>query len=459
MTTQDGVALSFGLDDGPNLVEWERHYHLDDEPIAAGLTSQVDPIFADLLDVAVAVYVSDRITPRRPKYKPKDGRYWRRSMRIKVAVRERSRWVEPATAEALVRLLGWLTDDLWEIEFVAGPKIRRTSETQTRLFLDVPDHPTQIALFSGGLDSLLGAAADAREPDGELVLVGAGTHSRMIGKQRELVRGLQGLVPRRIRSVIVPINLTAAGRAMGSGQESSQRSRGFVFMSLGAAVANAAGQNELRVHENGPGALNLPLTLGQRGSMNTRAARPETLVLMSDLVAQLTSRPFAVHNPAFWTTKAEMCAVASPSLHELMKRSVTCDGALTRREKTPLCGTCTSCLLRRQALLASGLDEVDRADLERMIGDGLAAQRENADPMVLAMLQQARQISRAVDEAKPWDALLIRFPELGGARRALGIEPSKMVDLLSRYAENWKRVGYPLTREFLESSRGGRYDP
>jgi 7-cyano-7-deazaguanine synthase in queuosine biosynthesis len=457
MTTPDGMPLSFGLSDDQNLVEWQRHYHLDDEPIAEGLTSQVDPIFADLLDVAVAVYVSDRMTPRRPKYKPKDGRYWGRSMRLKVAVRERSKWIEPSTDAALRRLLGWLTDDRWEIEFVAGPKIRRISETQTRLFVDALDRPMQVALFSGGLDSLLGAAADARESDGELVLVGAGTHSRMIGKQRELVRGLEGLVSRKIRSVIVPINLTAEGKAMGSGQESSQRSRGFVFLSLGAAVANAAGGNELRVHENGPGALNLPLTLAQRGSMNTRAARPETLALMSDLVTRLTGQAFEVRNPAFWATKAEMCLKASPEIHDLMTHSVTCDGALTRREKTPLCGTCTSCLLRRQALLASDLDHVDGADLARMNGDGLAARRENANPMVLAMLQQARQINLAVSADDPWGALLARFPELGAARRSLGVEPSMVVDLLARYAADWKRLRYPLTREFLGSPPRGGY--
>jgi hypothetical protein len=278
MTLSEDSPITFGLDEGQNLVEWQRHYHLDDEPIAAGLTHQVDPVFADLLDLAVAVYVSDRMTPRRPKYKPMDGKYWRRTMRIKVAVRERSKWAEPECSALLHRLLRWLTDDLWEVEFLSAPSARRASETQGRLFLDPPSDPTDVALFSGGLDSLLGAVSDAESGTGELVLVGAGTQSRMIGKQRELVRELQHSMPRRIRSVIVPVNLTAAGKALGLGQESSQRSRGFVFLALGAAVANAAGRDQLRVHENGPGALNLPLTAAQRGSMNTRAARPRRWV-------------------------------------------------------------------------------------------------------------------------------------------------------------------------------------
>jgi hypothetical protein len=238
-------------------------------------------------------------------------------------------------------------------------------------------------------------------------------------------------------------------------EESSQRSRGFVFLSLGTAVAKAAGQSELRVHENGPGALNLPLTAAQRGSMNTRAARPETLQLMSQLISRLTQESFEIKNPAFWSTKAEMCAAAPSRFHDVMKMSVTCDGGLTRRAKTPLCGTCTSCLLRRQALLSSGLREIDRADLERMVGDGLSARRANASPMVLAMLQQIRQVDRAVHDDEPWAALLDRYPELGGVRRSLSARPEQIVDLLDRYSGEWARLNYAIVKEFMSQPKAG----
>jgi hypothetical protein len=112
--------------------------------------------------------------------------------------------------------------------------------------------------------------------------------------------------------------------------------------------------------------------------------------------------------------------------------------------------------LRRQALLASGHVSVDTVDLERMLGDGLAARRANADPMVLAMLQQVHQIHTALSGDEPWVALLDRFPELGSARRSLGAEPSQLVDLLGRYRDDWAKLNYPLVKEFLPATdRGG----
>lgn len=457
MSVNAGTTLSFGLENEENFVSWQQHYRLDGEKISASLAKRLDPLFADLIDLATAVYVSDRLILRRPYRRKKDGTHWRRPMHLRVAMRELERWADPKASEQLHRLLGWLTDDDWRIEFLPCPG-GATDDTQERLFDDLPANPAQVALFSGGLDSLLGAAADAGGAHGELVLVGAGSQTRMIHRQRQLIDDLSEQMPRSLRSIIVPVGLTAAGKELGSDrrEESSQRSRGFVFLSLGIAVAKAAGCDELRVHENGPGALNLPLTAAQQGSMNTRAARPETLAMMSELIRTLTGEPFRVHNPAFFSTKAEMCANAPSALGELIASSVSCDGGFTRRNKeAPLCGVCTSCLLRRQALLAGGLPDVDAADVEKMPGDGLAASRANANPMVLAMLNQARQLDRALSSDRPWEALLRRFPELGDARRALDVTPEQIFELLSRYVSDWRVVDYSLIREFLPRAGSG----
>ncbi len=443
-------CMNFGLAGHGELVEWETHYRLDGERIASGLAAHLDPIYADLLDVAVAVYVTDRICPRRPKGKRDNGSFWRRRLALRLAVRQPDVWNEPETRALLHRLLEWLTDDHWEIEFSGSGQPQ--AEAQGRLFDERPTQPTQVMLFSGGLDSLLGAVSDASEPDGELILVAAGTQTTMRRRQLELASALDDQLPRRVRLIMVPVGLTAAGRELltDSRGEKSQRTRGFVFLSLGAAVACAAGHEELRVHENGPGALNLPLTPGQQGSMNTRAARPETLSMMQELVSRLRSAPFQIINPAFWLTKAQMCERSPVTTASLLGRSVSCDGGFTRRiPGARLCGTCTSCLLRRQALVAGGLPQLDRADLEQMPGDGLAASRAHANPMVLAMLQQAAEIDRAISSQDPWSALVDRFPELPSARRALEAPADDLVDLLRRYAEDWRSLPQPLVTDFL----------
>ena len=447
----DFPKMNFGLSGPGALVEWQTHYHLDDARIADGLAAHVDPIYADLLDVAVATYVADRVSRRRPKGKRDNGSFWRRRLHLRIGVRCPEAWNRPGTRDLVHRLLEWLTDDIWEVEFSDPQSARPLAGAQGRLFDERHDRPTQVMLFSGGLDSLLGALADASDPAGELILVAAGTQTAMRARQRELATEVARRLPRRVRLIVVPVGLTAAGRALvDGGEEKTQRTRGFVFLSLGAVVAAAAGHNQLRVHENGPGALNLPLTPGQQGSMNTRAARPETLLLMQDLISQLTDSAFQIVNPAFWLTKGEMCERAPAATIDLLARAVSCDGGFTRRiAGGRLCGTCTSCLLRRQALLAAGLTQIDQSDLEQMAGDGLAAGRRHAAPMVLAMLQQAAEIDRAVTSGDAWGELVNRFPELPSARRALQASPDDFVDLLRRYARDWHSLPQHLVAEFL----------
>jgi Queuosine biosynthesis protein QueC len=442
------APLDFAEASAPSLVSWQRHFRLDDRTIAHGLGTDLDAISADLLDLAVAVYVADRLCPRRPSRARRDGSWWRRVIHLRTSLRRPERWTGHALSQ-LLDLLEWLTDDVWKIEITPGRPQRQTNG-QGSLFPDALQKPVDVSLFSGGLDSLLGAVADL-DREGELVLVAAGTGTRLIGKQRELAGGLNVLGRRRVRLLSIPVGLTEEGKGRIDGrEESSQRSRGLVFAALGAVVARAAGVSALRLHENGPGAMNLPLTAGQLGSMNTRAARPETLQRMSQLFSELFEDQFEIVNPAFWSTKAEMCAAAPAEAHELMKASITCDSGLTRRVKNgQLCGRCTSCLLRRQALLASGLTELDQFDLEQMAGDALASLRGHANVMVLAMLSQAADLSLALESPEPWSELVARFPELPSIRRALDVPPERLVDLLARYVRDWRRVPRPIVGELI----------
>jgi hypothetical protein len=441
--------LSFGAKEAGGLIAWQQHFQLDERTISSGLGTHLDPVAADLLDVAVAAYVGDRICPRRPEGARSNGEWWRRSIPMRLALREPARWNESGAAATLHELLSWLTDDEWRIELVGGSPARPTPP-QDSLFADLLADPVDVALFSGGLDSLLGADLDARQ-HGDLILVAAGTNGRMIGLQRDLARGLATVGPRRVRLLSTPVFLTAAGKTrLGRRGESSQRSRGLVFAALGAAVAHTVGAPALRIHENGPGALNLPLTPGQFGSMNTRAARPETLLLLGRMLTQLFGAPFEVVNPAFWKTKAQMVRNARPEIDPLILASVSCDSGLTRRvAKGQLCGTCTSCLLRRQALLAARRVDLDVSDLRRMEGDSLKGLRDHANPMVLAMLSQAADLAGALGSADPWSALVDLFPECGSARRALDARPADLIGLFERYVSDWRQVPRPLVRDLV----------
>jgi 7-cyano-7-deazaguanine synthase in queuosine biosynthesis len=450
MTTSDG--FSFGRHGQGPLVEWQQHYRLDDGKLSHGLGTALPPLVADLIDIAVAVYVTDRLHPRRPPYGKHDGSHWERHLSAEIALRCHDVWRQPDTLATLHDLLTWLTDDSWSIAISAnGPELARHSEMQRTLFDEPLAQPAQVSLMSGGLDSLLGAVADSEGP-GELLLVSTATHSKLGHLQGEIARGLMRRERRTVRHLAVPINLTQSGKDLVPGrEESSQRTRAFVFMALGAAAALTAGCRELRVYENGPGALNLHQTAGQRGAMTTRAMRPETLQLMSRLISSATAQPFEIVNPNFWLTKAEMCRRAPSDIDGLIAVSRSCDTALIgRRSRDAPCGTCTSCVLRRQALLAGRRPGLDAQDVELMNGDSLRANQPGiTDDALRLMLTQVHSLSRCLESADPWAALVTKWPDLVSARRALNVSPEPLVDLLQRYRDEWASLPYGVVDRML----------
>ena len=107
-------------------------------------------IGVDLLVVAAHVHAADTRISR--KTESQDA--WTREIRLVIPVSNPGRWI--ASQEILTRALNFLTGDRWEIGFRARPK------AQEKLVLPV-DHPLiptpfdGVSLFSGGLDSLIGA--------------------------------------------------------------------------------------------------------------------------------------------------------------------------------------------------------------------------------------------------------------------------------------------------------------
>ena len=434
-------------------VEWETHYRLRDETMSTALGTCLAPEVADLIDLAVAVYLTDRLHRRRPPRAIDDGTHWSRYLRAEVAVRCYERWNRPEVHRLLHDLLRWLTDDEWEITFVAGgPLHPRHSETQPTLFDEPLAAPAAVGLLSGGLDSLLGAAADLETSEGELLLVSTATHPKLGTRQHQLAAALGGLGRRQVRWLGVPMNLTAAGKALVSGpEEPSQRTRAFVFLAIGAAAALSADCDELRAYENGPGALNLALTPSQRGAMNTRAMRPETLTLMARLVSAVTGQRFTISNPNRWKTKAEMCRDAPADLDAAIVACRSCDTALiARRPKDAPCGRCTSCVLRRQALRVAGRTDLDQLDVALMPGDSLRAQVPGqVDPALRLMVGQVAQLSTCLASEDPWTALVHRWPDLASARQASEVESGPFVDLLGRYCAEWRGVRSPVVDRLL----------
>ncbi|MDQ6803898.1 MAG: 7-cyano-7-deazaguanine synthase [Actinomycetota bacterium] len=452
--------------DGPR-VDWESGFRLDDVHIAFGLGATLTPRLSDLLDIAMAAYVTDRLRPRRTP-RTRGGDAWSRRLPVRIAVRDAAFWRSREVHGDLHDLLGWLTDDDWEFEFTSGHQRPRFAESQLSLFSDHPAPGARFGLFSGGLDSFLGAARDVADDDRELVLVSARTSNPMGAMQQRTLAALRAAAHARLRGLLVPIGLRAdtIRRLTGRSQapEASQRTRGMIFLVLGAVAAVTGGARELRVYENGVGAMNLPLTEAQYGSRNTRAMRPETLVMAARLVSRVAEAPFSIVNPSFVRTKAEMCAQAPAAFRDAVTRTVSCDTGLTHRaSRVPLCGTCTSCLLRRQAMRAAGLRDRDDAEAPRYRVD--VRQLDEAGDERLQrlhyMLNQAAQFDRALSAADPRRALAQAFPDLRSIRSALDeqgyADPVGLTEgLLARYTAEWRGFKHLLTGRYLPAR--GRED-
>ena len=302
---------------------------------------------------------------------------------------------------------------------------------------------SEVALWSGGLDALAGLCNRADQGIAErFLLVGTGAKPAVWGLQDRVCSHLR----KRVEFLMDPVRLQIELR----GDERSQirnrnpnRARSAVFMLLGSAYSLLEKQTALAVYENGPGALNLPFRASEVGLDHSRGVHPLSLAWISRFVSMVSGTEFIVHNPFIGCTKADMCSVLDKmNLSAVAGITQSCDRS--PRSKIPQCGTCSSCILRRQALLASGNCDTS----EYLVHRGTDRQKKKylAESHLPYMMYQARNLRQIFESEDAWDVLRHKHPTLlddiptrhaaCGAR----VEPdfdSMLSDVLRRYAQEW----------------------
>jgi hypothetical protein len=106
-------------------------------------------IALDLLVLAALVYAADTRISR--KSESEDS--WTREIRLVVPVSDLVRW--NAGIPVLQRMLNFLTGDIWLVGFRARPPRFAMAVSAVQHLIDPPFD--EVSLFSGGLDSLIGA--------------------------------------------------------------------------------------------------------------------------------------------------------------------------------------------------------------------------------------------------------------------------------------------------------------
>jgi len=315
----------------------------------------------DFLSIALGVFGADRFLPR---FDTADG--WTRIIALDVEVVEPEPWAAEATR--LADALRFVSGDIWSVHFWAG------GQSPPSFKPSITDRDCT-CLFSGGLDSLIGAmdlVAEGRRP----LLVSQASPKE--GPVQEHLASRIGLSKHRFEG-------RATERA-GPFYEPSSRARSLLFFAYGALAASGLG-GELFVPENGFIAINPPLTRRRVGSLSTRTTHPH---FIASLQAVLDSVGLGVTLLDHYAdkTKGEMLAgCADRNVEQLAAASYSCGkGKRLNRQ----CGRCVPCLIRRAAFHKAGIE-----DTTNYVAKDLAQHAKN-DDVQAARLASARFTAAAL---------------------------------------------------------------
>lgn len=332
----------------------------------------------DLAMLAAAITAADTRVER--EVEGQDG--WTRELEVCLPVLEHDAWLR--LTPFLERMLNFLTGDRWTVTFrPRSPSARRIIEPLTQT---LAERPTDVCLFSGGLDSFIGAIDLVSE--GTSVLLVSHYWDGVTSKHQEVC--LRALEDRYGEGSFFSVRARvgfAAGAVDGSWAENTLRARSFLFFALAALSADAIGGDvTIHVPENGLISLNVPLDPLRLGSLSTRTTHPYYMSRFNELLHELGLRG-SLHNSYRHMTKGEMVEGCDDQvfLKKHSKDTISCSSPAKARFSTDEekrqpknCGYCVPCLIRRAALKRGfkkddteyQLEELESAELDTRAAEG-----------------------------------------------------------------------------------------
>jgi len=319
---------------------------------------------------------------------------WTREIRLVVPVSDLARWT--TTIPLLQRLLNFLTGDRWMVGFRPRPAgFEKAVACRPSPPITIPFNG--LALFSGGLDSLIGAIDSLQQGQTPLLISHAGEGSTSEA-QNTLFQDLKTNYPNQNFERLRIWMDFRDWHVRNVESEKTTRGRSFLFFAAGVFAGTGCGDNfTLRVPENGLIALNVPLDLLRLGSLSTRTTHPFYMARWNDLLAALGISG-RVENPYWDKTKGEMVAAcANPKLlTRLVPGSLSCASPTKGRWQgrgSEHCGYCLPCLIRRAAL-RQGLGVADPTSYTLQDLNGKVLDTRQAEG------QQVRSFQFAIERLK-----------------------------------------------------------
>jgi 7-cyano-7-deazaguanine synthase in queuosine biosynthesis len=355
-----GGAAGPGLP-GDNLLRLFRHgpnknVFLEVEDLRRALWADLPDVFLDLLDVAAYVYAADQSVPRRGSSRCVWGENWRRVLHFAIPVRCPDVWELSEVGTALVDLLSFLSEDEYHFRFESGPCPDRFEAYGMFRQGRFGGALKEVVLFSGGIDSLAGAVQEGVVDHRPVALV----HHRSNPKNAPSINGLRRELGQRAVGAAPHLIPVRVYKERGLTREDTQRARSFLFMALGAAVAQALGLDRVRLYENGVVSVDLPLCAQVVGVRASRTTHPRVIDGMTRLLTALAGRRFEVENPFRDRTKVDLVRLlARAHCADLIAAARSCAHPRAATNEQPHCGVCSQCLDRRLSVAAAGEEEHD----------------------------------------------------------------------------------------------------
>tara|TARA_R110001583_G_scaffold193666_1_gene362585 strand:- start:2461 stop:3792 length:1332 start_codon:yes stop_codon:yes gene_type:complete len=311
----------------------------------------VDENAIDLVTIASAVTAAETFERRSDA-----ADAWSRVIHLHIPVADHKLW--NTLSDRLSSILNFLTGDQWKFTFtktslqIPKPIVSKKSKAKLSSLKGL----NSVCLFSGGLDSAVGAI-DILNGNSEYKPLLLSHAYRGDGVKQENIKTL-------LKSDYGQLSYSISPRLMSQLRGKSDvtmRGRSFNFLAMAvlgiSALRNANNDSSIEtiiVPENGYISINPPLTRRRIGSHSTRTTHPYFLTKLEEL---LRDAGFHVKfiNPYQFKTKGEMLAECADqaAIAEAIPLSVSCSHWHRKHKQ---CGHCVPCLIRRSSIHHAGFE-------------------------------------------------------------------------------------------------------
>lgn len=295
----------------------------------------------DVLYFTSIIYAIDKVIQRVDTF---DN--WSRDIEVEIPVSNVSVW--NSAKDILKEAIDFLTSDNWIFNFRELEDISYFEREET---LPININMENICLFSGGLDSLVGAINLIDEKDNVLLV----SHIDGTGSSSPLHKELLPFIKNEYSQKNIRQSFFRVRTDDNIEHEGTTRGRSILFHGIALFHAINLNINEIVTPENGVISINLPLTPSRTCSNSTKTMHPYFIKKFEEALS-LLGHNIQINNPYLLKTKGEMLVESRNKdlITQLATKTLSCShgGGHTNgwNRKSLNCGYCIPCTIRRASI-------------------------------------------------------------------------------------------------------------